>query len=66
MSMPEIPVSPNDRQARGSVREREDELAMSPKDLIINRTWVFTQTGIPSGLEVPEAELILPNGEITQ
>lgn len=66
MSMSEIPVSPNDRQARGSVRDREDELAMSPNHFIINRTWVFTHTGTPSGLEVTEAELILPNGEITQ
>lgn len=39
---------------------------MSPNHLIINRTWVFTHTGTPSGLEVTEAELILPNGEITQ
>ena len=39
---------------------------MSPNHLIINRTWVFTHTGTPSGLQATEAELILPNGEITQ
>ena len=39
---------------------------MSPNDLILNKTWAFTHTGTPSGLEVTEAERILPNGEITQ
>jgi hypothetical protein len=43
------------------VRDRKEELAARPDDLILNGVWAFTQTGVPSGLEVGEVEL-LPSG----
>ena len=45
------------------VRDREEELAVRPDDLVLNGVWAFTHTGSPSGLEVSEVELISPNKE---
>ena len=42
------------------VRDREEELADKPDDLVLNGVWAFTHTGRPSGLEVSEVELISP------
>ena len=42
------------------VRDREEELAVRPDDLVLNGVWAFTHTGSPSGLEVTEVELIAP------
>jgi hypothetical protein len=42
------------------VRDRKDELAARPDDLILNGIWSFTYTGGPSGLEIMEVELIPP------
>ncbi len=42
------------------VRDREEELAVRPDDLVLNGVWAFTHTGGPSGLEVTEVELIAP------
>jgi len=42
------------------VRDREEELAVRPDDLVLNGVWAFTHTGGPSGLEVSEVELIAP------
>ena len=42
------------------VRDREEELAVRPDDLVLNGVWAFTHTGSPSGLEVSEVELIPP------
>ncbi len=43
-----------------SVRDREEELAVRPDDLVLNGVWAFTLNGSPSGLEVTEVELISP------
>ena len=43
-----------------SVRDRKEELAVSPDDLVLNCVWAFTHTASPSGLEVSEVELIPP------
>ncbi len=40
------------------VRDRKEELATTPHDLVLNGIWVFTHTDTPSGLEVSEVELI--------
>ncbi len=40
------------------VRDRKEELAVRPDDLVLNGVWAFTSTGGPSGLEVREVELI--------
>jgi hypothetical protein len=45
------------------VRNREDELAVSPDDLVLNCIWAFTNTGRPSGLEINDVELISPTKE---
>jgi hypothetical protein len=45
------------------VRDREEELAVRPDDLVLNGVWAFTLNGSPSGLEVTEVELISPNKE---
>jgi ferric-dicitrate binding protein FerR (iron transport regulator) len=45
------------------VRDREEELAVRPDDLVLKGVWAFTDTGGPSGLEVTEVELISPNKE---
>jgi len=42
------------------VRDRKEELAASPDELVLNGLWAFTHTGSPSGLEVSEVELIPP------
>ena len=42
------------------VRDRKEELATTPHDLVLNGVWLFTHTGSPSGLEVSEVELIPP------
>ena len=42
------------------VRDREEELALRPDDLVLNNVWAFTHTGSSSGLEVSEVELIAP------
>lgn len=46
------------------VRDREEELAVRPDDLVLNGVWAFTHTGIPSGLEVTEVELIPPERKV--
>jgi len=45
------------------VRNREDELAVSPDDLVLNCIWAFTNTGSPSGLEINDVELTTSNKE---
>ena len=45
------------------VRDRKEELAAKPDDLVLNGVWAFTHTGGPSGLEVSEVELIPPERE---
>lgn len=40
------------------VRDRKEDLAIRPDDLILNGVWAFTHTGAPAGLEVSEVELI--------
>lgn len=42
------------------VRDREQDLAVRPDDLVLGSVWVFTHTGSPSGLEVSEVELLPP------
>ena len=46
-----------------SVSNRKEELAVSPDNLVLNCIWAFTHTGIPSGLEINDVELISPNQE---
>ncbi|MEO2008262.1 MAG: FecR domain-containing protein [Pirellulaceae bacterium] len=45
------------------VRDRKEQLAARPEDLVLKGVWTFTNTGGPSGLEVSEVELISPNKE---
>jgi hypothetical protein len=45
------------------VRDRKEQLAARPEDLVLKGVWTFTNTGGPSGLEVTEVELISPNKE---
>ena len=40
------------------VRDRKEDLAIRPDDLILNGVWAFTHTGAPAGLEVSEVELL--------
>ena len=40
------------------VRDRKEDLAIRPDDLILNGVWAFTHTGAPTGLEVSEVELL--------
>jgi len=40
------------------VRDRKDELADRPDNLVVTGVWCFTHTGGPTGLEVTEIELI--------
>jgi hypothetical protein len=47
-----------------AVIDRRDELAAKPDGLILNGVWAFTHTGRPSGLEVTEVELLLPDGAL--
>ena len=42
------------------VRDRKEELAARPDELVLNGVWAFTHTASPSGLEVSEVELIPP------
>ncbi|MDV6031496.1 MAG: FecR domain-containing protein [Phycisphaera sp. RhM] len=42
------------------VRDRKEELAFRPDDLVLGGVWAFTHSGGPSGLEVSEVELISP------
>ena len=42
------------------VRDRKEELAFRPDDLVLGGVWAFTHSGGPSGLEVTEVELIPP------
>jgi ferric-dicitrate binding protein FerR (iron transport regulator) len=46
------------------VRDRKEDLAVKPNDLVLNGVWAFTHTGSPSGLEVSEVELISPEREV--
>ena len=48
------------------VRDREEELAVRPDDLVLNGVWAFTRTGGPSGLEVSEVELIPPERKVQE
>jgi hypothetical protein len=43
------------------VRDREQELAVRPDDLVLTCVWAFTHTHSPSGLEISGVELIPPN-----
>ena len=45
------------------VRDRKEELAARPEDLVLNGVWAFTHTGGPSGLVVTEVELLPPTEE---
>ena len=45
------------------VRDRKEELAARPDDLVLNGVWAFTHTGGPSGLVVTEVELLPPTEE---
>ena len=47
-----------------SVRDRKEELAARPDDLVLGGVWAFTHTGGPSGLEVSEVELIPPERKV--
>jgi hypothetical protein len=46
------------------VRDRKEQLAARPEDLVLKGVWTFTNTGGPSGLEVSEVELIPPQSEV--
>ncbi len=46
------------------VRDREEELAVRPDDLVLNGVWAFTYMGGPSGLVVSEVELIPPERKV--
>lgn len=48
------------------VRDRKEELAAKPDDLVLNGIWAFTHTGSPSGLEVIEVELLPPERKIIE
>jgi len=48
------------------VRDRKQELAAKPDDLVLNGVWAFTHTGSPSGLEVSEVELIPPERKVPE
>jgi hypothetical protein len=46
------------------VRDRKEELAVRPDDLVLNGVWAFTHTGGPSGLVVSEVALIQPERKV--
>ncbi len=48
------------------VRDRKEELAVRPDDLVLNGVWAFTHTGGPSGLVVSEVELIPPERKVRE
>ena len=48
------------------VRDRKEELAAKPDDLVLNGVWAFTHTGSPSGLEVFEVELLPPRRKLLE
>lgn len=45
------------------VRDRKEELATTPDDLVLNGVWAFTQSDIPTGLTISEVELTPPERE---
>ena len=48
------------------VRDRKEELAARPNDLVLNGVWAFTHTGGSSGLEVSEVELMPPDEDVLE